>query len=233
MKKLIALILAAAVLAPATALAQQGPGNQMLRAEVRADVRASTTPTGVQKLGPAIKNIASTTRADLKGIGSTTNEFVKSRVDAIKNLISQKRDDNKKRADEARLKAKERFGEHVEKLVTKVSARLASTSLHLSSIADRIDKRIDTLEDEGHDMDASIALLATARTDISKADDKILAVNVALEAAMATTTPKAQMPAVRTAVKAAEDALKLVKDDLMKTIKSIKVEVGATTTTAN
>lgn len=233
MKKLIALILAAAVLAPAVAAAQQGPGAPVLRGELRADVRASTTPAGIPKLGPAIKNMASTTRAELKGMGSSTVEMVKARVAAIKDLIDQKRAESHKRADEARKEARERFGEHVEKLVINVSARLASTSAHLSGIADRIDERIDALEDEGYDMSASIALLATARTDLSVADDKILAVNAALEAAMATTTPKTQIPAIRTAVKAAEDALRLVKDDLHKTVRSIKVEAGATTTVSN
>lgn len=213
---------------PATAMAQEGP-RPMLRGEVKAEAHASTTPGGLPKLGPAIRGIASTTRA----IGASTTEMVKTRVAAIKDLLANKRADSKKRADEARAKARERFGEHVQTLVGNVSARLASTSAHLSGIADRIDERIDTLEDEGHDMGASIALLATARTDLSLADDKILAVNVALEAAMATTTPKSQMPQVRAAVKSAEAALKLVKDDLQKTIRSIKAEAGATTTVSN
>ncbi len=229
MKKLILFILTAVVLAPAVASAQQGQGNT-LRAQVQADVRASTTPAGLPKLGPAIKNIASTTRAEIQGGASSTIEMVRARVEAIKGLIEKKRGDMKARAEEARTKAKERFGENVEKHVTNISNRLASTSAHLDQIADRIDSRIDTLEDEGYDMSDSIALLATARTDLSAANDKILAVNVALEAAMSTTSPKSQMPAVRAAVKAAEDALKLVKDDLMKAVRSIKVEAGATTT---
>lgn len=225
MKKLITLALAAAVLMPAAAMAQEGQ-RPMLRGEVKAEAHGSTSPAGLPKLGPAIRGIASSTRA----LGASTTEMVKARVAAIKDLISKKREDSKMRADEARSKAKERFGENIERLVGNVSARLASTSAHLSSIADRIDNRIDTLEDEGHDMDASIALLATARTDLSLADDKILAVNMALDAAMATTTPKAQMPQVRAAVKAAEDALRLVKEDLMKTIRSVKIEASATTT---
>lgn len=195
--------------------------------EIKAKVSSTTPPK--PRLGPAIKDIASSTRA----LSSSTVEMVKARVEAIKQLIEKKREDMKHRADNARQIAKERFGEHVETLVGKVSVRLASTSANLSAIADRMDARIDTLQDEGHDMDGSIALLATARTDISAANDKILAVNTALEAAMGTTTPKAQMPAVRAAVKAAEDALKLAKDDLMKTLRSIKVEAGATTTVSN
>lgn len=232
MNKLTALAATTLLLAPTLAMAQtpERPRPELgaqVRAELKAEVHASTSPSGVPKLGPAIKNIASTTRA----IGASTTEMVRARVEAIKQLIAQKRDTMKQRADEARQKAKERFGENVEMRVGNISARLASTSAHLSSIADRIDDRIDALEDQGLDMSASIALLAQARTDLSLADDKIVAVNEALEDAMSTTTPKTMMPEVRAAVKAAQDALKLVKEDLRKTVASIRT--AATTTPSN
>lgn len=229
MKKLIALFVSLAVLAPAFAMAQ----TPNLHADVRAEAHASTTrpltPGSVPKLGPAIKNIASTTRA----IGSSTVEMVKARVAAIKEIIEKKHEDMKKRADDARAKARARFGEHVGELVGRVSDRLATSSAKLGSIADRIDARIDAFSSQGHDMSESIALLATARTDLSAANDKILAVNAALQTAMSTTTPKGQMPALRAAVKSAESALKLAKEDLMKTLRSVKVESGATTTVSH
>jgi hypothetical protein len=229
MKKLIALFLALAVLTPAFAMAQ----TPNLHAEARAEVHASTTkpltPGSVPKLGPAMRNIASTTRA----IGSSTVEMVKARVAAIKEIIEKKHEDMEKRADDARARARARFGEHVEQLVGRISDRLATSSTKLGSIADRIDARIDAFSSQGHDMSGSIALLATARADISAANDKILAVNTALQAAMSTTTPKGQIPAVRAAVKSAEDALKLAKEDLIKTLRSVKVEAGATTTVSH
>ncbi len=237
MKKLITLLTTLVVLTPAMAMAQAPELRAQVRAEGKAEGHASgtkpLTPSSYPKLGPAIKNLASTTRAELKGTGSSTVEMVKARVEAIKGLIDKKRMDMKVRAEEAKGKARERFGERVEHLVGKVSDRLASTSAHLDTIASRIDTRIDVLQDEGHDMGQSIALLAQARADLSLANDKILLVNSALEAAMSTTTPKGQIPAVRAAVKAAEEALKLTKDDLMKTLRSVKVEAGATTTVSH
>ncbi len=233
MKKLIVLLAATLVLSPSMAMAQAPEARTQIRAEMHASSTRPLNPSSVPKLGPAIKNLASTTRAEFRDSASSTIEMVRARVEAIKGLIEKKREDMKQRADDARAKAKERFGEHIEKLVGNVSARLASTSAHLDAIADRIDSRIDTLQDEGYDMSDSIALLATARADLSAANDKILAVNVALEAAMSTTTPKAEIPAVRAAVVAAQDALKLVKEDLMKTLRSVKVEAGATTTVSN
>ena len=233
MKKLFALFASLLMLTPVVAMAQ-GPGQYLPRAEMKAELRANAsttkplTPGSLPKLGATMRDIASTTRA----FGSSSVEMVKARVEAIKQIIEQKREEMKQRAENAREKARERFGEHVETLVGNVSARLASTSAHLSAIADRIDTRIDTLEDEGHDMSNSIALLAEDRADLSAANDKILAVNAALETAMGTTTPKGSIPAVRAAVKAAQDALKLAKDDLMETIRSVKAEGAATTTSS-
>lgn len=232
MKRLIALLISILVLAPAAALAEQGPirdaGAPQPRAGVSVDARAgaSSTQGRLPALGPAIRAVASTTRA----LSSSTIEMVKARVDAIRQAIAKKRQDIQKRADDAREKARERFGEKVGNLVGDVSGRLASSSASLDGIADRISGRIDALEDQGRGMDASIDLLATARADISAANDKILAVNAALEDAMSTTTPKAAIPAVRGAVKAAEDALSLAKQDLQKTLVSIKAESAATTT---
>lgn len=245
MKKFIAFTVTLTLLTPALAMAREDEvevhsstkveTHGGIKAEVRADSNSGpgSFNSGSGRLLPSLKNIASSTRAEFKGGASSTMEMVKARVEAIKGLIDKKREDMKSRADDARGKAKERFGERVEHLVGQVSNRLASTSNNLDVIAGRIDTRIDTLQDEGHDMDGSIALLATARADLSLANDRILAVNVALEAAMSTTTPKGQIPAVRAAVKAAEDALKLVKDDLIKTLRSVKAEAGETTTVSH
>ncbi|MDB5225685.1 MAG: hypothetical protein JWL87_637 [Candidatus Adlerbacteria bacterium] len=232
MKKLATLVAASLLLAPSFVLAQ----TEDVRPNLKAEMHASTTmeklrPAALQKLGPAIRNVASTTRAELKGTASTTREVIKKKLDAIHALVEQKRGTMQERAKEAREKAHERFGDRVEKLVGQVSDRLASTSVRLASIADRAEDRIGELEAGGRDMDASIALLAEARASIDAADDKIISVNATLQAAMATTTPKAEIPAVRSAVKAAEDALKLAKDDLGTLLRSIRAEATATSTT--
>jgi hypothetical protein len=244
MKKLSVLAAASLLLVPMAALAQVPPprpdilpgARAELRAEVRAEMKAeqgSTTDKQrppMPKLGPAIKNMASSTRAEWKEFASTTRQAVRMKVDAIHTLIDKHKDAMRERSMAAREKAKARFGERVETLVGNVSDRLASTSARLAATADRIGSHIDKLQDDGNPMQQSSELLVVAKTDLATANEKILAVNVALEAAMGTTTPKGQIPAVRTAVKAAEDALKLVKDDLQKTLQSIRVEAAATTT---
>ncbi|HEV7449043.1 MAG TPA: hypothetical protein VGP13_00685 [Candidatus Paceibacterota bacterium] len=238
MKQLIAALVSLVLLTPAFALADQGPSTANLRAGIHAQVdingtkaevhggaEASTTnrgPGSMPKLGAEIRKVASSTR-----------DVIKKKLDNLRDLIEQHRETMKERGDNAKEKAKERFGDKVEQLVGHVSDRLASTSAQLNNISTRISARIDTLESAGTDMSAPADLLATAQTDLSAANDKIAAVNVELEAAMGTSTPKADIPAVRAAVKAAEDALMLVKDDLGKTLRSIKAQTEATTTVSH
>ena len=223
MKKIIALSLSLAALAPASAFAQA----PALRASVQAEAQASTS-IRAHKAIPAAKNIASTTRAGAKNAVWAASEQVRAKVEAVKSLIERKRVDMQKRADGARSKARERFGARVEGLVGRVSDRLAGASAKLASIADRIDAHIDAQAGKGHDMSGSTEMLATARADISAANDKILAANAALETAMASETPKAGIPAVRAAVKAAESALALAKSDLIKALRAANAEAGIT-----
>jgi len=235
MKKLIALFTALTLLTPAFAIAQQGPGPNTgpgLRGSVEAHLNASSTSAGPGKLGPAIKNLASTTRAEWKGMASTTRMAVRAKVEAIHALIEKHKDEMHERAEAARTKAHEHFGQKIEQFVGNISDRLASTSQKLSALIDRTDTRIDELMDQGFDMSSSTTLLNQAQTDLAAANVKITAVNTALALAMSegTTTAKVAIPAVRSAVKAAEDALKLVKDDLQKTLQSVKVESAATST---
>lgn len=233
MKKLIVFLIASLILTPAFAVAQGTGINASIRGEVKADMHASSTRPMPHKLGPAIKNLASTTRAEWKGSASTTRAAVKAKIDAMHALIDSHKATMKERAEAARAKAKENFGERIEKLVGQVSNRLASSSAKLSALALRIDARIEAHEAAGHDMSASSELLATAQADLADANNKITAVNQALADAMSvgTTTAKAAMPSVRAAVKAAQDALSLAKEDLQKTLRSIKVDAGVTAST--
>jgi hypothetical protein len=240
MKKLLALLTSLLILTPAFALAE-GPGpSSNLRIRAEAQLHASTTNSGrpapgigqsikkeIENAHGDIRKIASSTREDIQRIASTTRDIVRGKIDAIRAIIEKHKEDTDKKAGEARDKARARFGEHIEKLVGTISDRLASTSTRFISLADRADARIQALQGQGHAMTQSVALLATTRTDIQLAQTKILAVNTALAVTVSTTTPKSGIPAVRAAVKAAEQALEAVKKDLLKTLQSIKVEGGA------
>jgi hypothetical protein len=202
---------------------------------VQATVTASTTRPKVPplpKVGPAIRNIASTTRAELKNSASTTRDIIKAKVGAIHELIAGKKEDMRERADAAKERAKERFGVNVERHVSAIVERLGKAVEALERTATRLEAHIDRRKEGGLAMEASITALAAANTAIAAAEDKVVAANTVLEAALGSADAKAEMDKVRAAVKAAEEALRAAKQSLQNVITSVRIEVsaGATTT---
>jgi len=164
---------------------------------------------------PPVKNI-------IRDIASTTRAEIKDFRGEIKNKIEAKREDVRTRVEEAKQKAKEKFGTAVQRSVGNIVDALTNAIERLTAIADRIDARITEAQSQGKDTATSTALLAGARTDISAAQDKVAAVGAALSTALASTTPKGEMPKVRAAVKAAEEAVRTAKQSLQKTLNSLK-----------
>ena len=76
-------------------------------------------------------------------------------------------------------------------------------------------------------MAGSIALLAEARATIAIAQDKVVAVSAALEVALTSETPKEHMSEVRTAVRAAQEQLRVAHGALKEVLQSIRIEAGA------
>ena len=221
MKKTLVVLSILAVLAPAVASA-----DTKVSATAEASVYASTTkPRHVPllpKLGPAIKVI--------NKAASSTRGGVKERVAQIKSAIAQHREETEKRAEETKENARKHFGEAVQKSVSNILDHLTRAAGDLAGVARRIDAYIKVEQGKGLAMSGSASALAQAQANIVTANAKIADVATALNAALASTSPKAAMPAVRTATKTAQDALKTAKQSLQQTLRTVRLEVSATTT---
>ncbi len=165
-------------------------------------------------------------------MSSTTAAKMEAKREEMRGKLEAKKEEVKNRIQAAREKAKEKFGEAVQRSVGNIADRLTKATEHLTSIATRIDARIKERETEGKDMSVSIGLLATARTDIAAAQDKVTTVGTVLTAALSATNPKEEMSKVREAVRAAEDSLKQAKESLHKTLESLRTEASAEATTS-
>lgn len=246
MRKL--LLLLALVLVPAFAFAHDGedhatssPAKPPIKAEVRGEGGMPMLP----KVGPAVRDIASSTRAEIKEAKDAAQALLEQKRAAIKTFVGDRKEDiasttmmlrerilGKKseveaRAEEAKGKAREKFNENVQVAVGNIADRLTKAVSDFSSIADRIEAKITEEQAKGTDMGGSVTALAAARADIATAQDKVTAASGALSTALAASSPKDQMAAVRTAVKAAEDALKTAKQSLHTALKTVKVEAQA------
>ena len=239
---------AALLLAPAFVLAEEADQVSPTSATVKPLTDRPKPP--VLKIlplpapGQILKNIrdnASSTRADIKNIKTDVRGFIGEKRDDTKARLAsstpqerqQMRDDGRIKIEQesgevrtkveaAKEKAKEKFGEAVQRSVGNIVDNLTKHAEQLGEIAARIDARITELQANGSNMDAPIVLLTAARTDITDVQDKVTAVGAALTAALASATPKTEMPKVRAAVKAAEDAIHIAKDALKQTLDSLK-----------
>ena len=195
---------------------------------------ASTTKANIQ-------DFVEKRRADVKALldrkpkgemSSTTRATMEQKRAELRDRLEAKKGEVHDRIEAAREKAKEKFGDAMERKVSNITDRLTKAAEHLTSIVGRIDARIKERESQGKNMSVSIGLLAEARTAIAGAQDKTAAVGTALTAALSSTTPKQEMPKVRAAVKAAEDALKAARESLHKTLESVRAEAHASSTAA-
>ncbi|MEK7068266.1 MAG: hypothetical protein AAB964_00435 [Patescibacteria group bacterium] len=228
--RIIVSALIASLLVPSLALAQTG-------ASAGATVNASSSQNRaapLPKLGPAIKNIASTTRDAIKTSASTTREAIKVRVDAIHALIEQHKEAVAERkatlelrVEAAKTKARAKFNERIQQTVEALVDKLTNATDKLDAMADRVEEYIGTLESEGKDMSGSEALLAEARADITTAVEKATAASAALDAALASSTPKTEMPKVRAAIEEARVAIRAAHASLREVVVSIRIEASA------
>lgn len=204
MKKLIILFAGTALLFPlAFASAEED-------ASVRVNAKAEV------KLGPVIKAI----NRDAAHGSTTASTTVKARVAEIKAAISQHKEAVKE-------KARERWSEKAQGHLEKILERFEKAVDKLENASTRLDTRIQKLKGQGLAMASSTSLLLQANADIQTANEKTLGVSAAFEAALASSTPKEHMGAVRTAISAAQDALRKAKQSLLAVIRSIRLEAGA------
>ena len=215
MKKLLqtVAVTSAVLLAPAFVFAQEADVTVTAEASATTNVKPEK-PRPLVAPGQILKNIrenASSTRADIKNMREdarlkieTKKEEVRAKVDAVKE------------------KARAKFSQALQTSINSKVDRLTNHINKLGEIATRIDSRISELQAKGITMDASVELLTAARADIAAAQDKITAVGTALSAALSSATPKNEMPKIRAAVKAADDAIHTAKASLKVTLDSVK-----------
>ncbi len=235
MRLIIASALAASIIVGPSVVFAQG-ATVDTRATVQVQAGASTTPTRpmVPPLGPAIRQVASTTRDALLNTASTTREAVQARVGAIQELIAghkqalaERKATLQLRVEAAKVKARAKFNESIQASVEALVDKLTAATTRLDTVADKLEGHIGRLEAEGKDMSQSAALLADARAKITIATEAAATASATLDAALGASTPKAEMPKVRAAVQEAQTAIREAHAALKAVFPSIRVEAAA------
>lgn len=113
----------------------------------------------------------------------------------------------------------------IENFANGLFARLEAGADRLRNIASRIDSRIEKIEDAGVDMSTQVELLADAELQIDDAETQILEAEVALEAMLASDTPKEAFEDLKAELEEARNALREAKQALIDVVQSIRKEL--------
>lgn len=201
------LIAYALIAAPLAHAEEQKP---LLRAQVKAEVRANATSSAEYERKRAM--IASTTAARLADMRENYEE----KRAQLASSTQERMEKFRARFDENVLRV---LNTHVENIIKRLTAALE----RFTDIAARMESRIETLEARGVDMTTAISLHADAEAKIADAKVKVDAIDVAVDAALASENPReAFSQMVRPAVSAAETALREAHKALVAVLRAIK-----------
>jgi uncharacterized membrane protein len=99
--------------------------------------------------------------------------------------------------------------------------------IRLENAADRIENKIDEFSARGHDLGAEAEMLAEARLSIEASETEVAEANLALEVMLSSENPREELPALRTALGEAKDAIRTTQQELMQIVQSIRLVVEA------
>lgn len=166
----------------------------------------------VKEVRVEAKNSASTTRATVK----EKRDDLKSEIETRKQELETKRSDVKT---ELKAEAKIKAGKSIAKTIEKSVERLTKELRRFREIQAKIETRLSKLEGQGADATEARAVLAIATTKLSAAEVSIKAIsNVKVSAE----DPRSSLDAVKTAVRAAQDALKEAHESLSDVLPAMK-----------
>ncbi len=154
-------------------------------------------------------------RAELRAEGTTTAEMKREEVRERQKEQLEKREE---RQEELAERTKERIHTFLERTLARFDAAIE----RLEDVADRIQSRIDKLDER--DLDVSVAenLLAEARLNIGEASDAVLTAEIEIETALNSDNPREALAEIKTFFIEAREAIKDAHQSLIAVITELK-----------
>ena len=150
----------------------------------------------------------------------------RARLEARQMEMEERRAEMEERRSQIQVMLDERVQARIENFANGLFRALDAGVLRLENIAERIDSRIEKLEDDGMDMDAQTELLLGAEIQIDEAEAEIAEARVELEVMLSSDTPREALEDVRTALSEAKQALREAKQALVETVQSIRMAMS-------
>lgn len=246
-KKIILALCASLTLLPAIAAAETVSDSTNVRAQLTQEkLRLDAPPTlpippkAFDGVNPAVTarmkastTIASTTRAELKVRMEAEREKVEARKEEIQKQIEEtranieaRREELKKAAEEKRADIKQRLDErrqeNIKRFASQMFDRFDAAIARLNTLADRIESRINKLEELGQDVAEYRALLDEGRAKIELAIEAQAAAETSVDEIVISDDPKSSFEKCRGFTKEVVQALKAAHQALVDVIEAMK-----------
>jgi hypothetical protein len=191
---------------------------QVVGSPLEVNTNAEVNSTGTVEIGRYRGNSVD---ADVEMRAET-----RARLEARQAEMEERRAEMEERRSQIQVMLSERVQVRIENFANGLFRALDAGVLRLENIAERIDSRIEKLEDDGMDMSAQAELLLNAEVEIDEAETEIAEARVELEAMLSSDTPREALENVRTALSEAKQALREARQALIETVQSIKRAMG-------
>lgn len=129
--------------------------------------------------------------------------------------LEEKLEDRKNRLGEKKKK-------RIEAYMTRILKRLQAAVDRLKKLGDRIDTRLEKLEEKGVDVSKARALLADADLEIESAESDLLSIREAIKSVLDGDNPKDLFRDVRTLLKEAQSSVRGAHKALVEAIRAVK-----------
>lgn len=125
-----------------------------------------------------------------------------------------------------RANISEKIETRVRGAIANMKSRIAAAITKLASIADRVEMRAKKLQDQSINVDAALALIATARVEIRAAGVIINEdLSAEVDTAVTDTEPKAAFEYVKQSIREAHDHIKAAQKALREAVAALKLGV--------
>ncbi len=133
---------------------------------------------------------------------------------------TEKQEKIEERKEKKETKLKEKTKENVERILGKSKENLEKTVARLEKLADKVESRIEKFNENGSNVEDSLALLATARAEIEKAKTAVTGINP--DNIVYGEIPKDAYIEIKKEIADAKLAIKNSKTALTEVVKSLK-----------
>ncbi|MBC8465238.1 MAG: hypothetical protein H8D63_02615 [Parcubacteria group bacterium] len=149
-------------------------------------------------------------------------EDVENRLGEVRAKVEEKRGEIKENWNDKKEALKENAKNRIDAYIARLIDRIHAAINRLTKLTDRIEERIDILEEEGIDASEAQASVDAASDHLAAAEEYLADVETLSADALATDTPRESISIIKEAIRAAAEEVRAARADLKEALRYLK-----------